>query len=186
MRLMFFGTRFFGIRPGISFNPNELRARLQPTTVFEQLKGCFVYVISNEQGQVKIGITSDPFQRLASLQTGSHSRLKFEYIGVCDKAGYMVEQVAHQMLAQHRLEGEWFAVSPAMAVAAVSGAAHQANVPIVQLQEHMVPQLMAEVARQTALERPQSGKTKTFGFGFVVFAIVFWLIVGFIVLVANQ
>lgn len=66
-----------------------------------------IYVIGAPDGlPVKVGYTeADPYQRLASLQTGS-----FRPLEVLAQApgSYWDEMRLHERLAAHRVRGEWF------------------------------------------------------------------------------
>lgn len=81
-----------------------------------------VYAISSEDGPTKIGKASSPARRVASLNTGSSVKLTLKYeSSAMDKAD-LVERLAHQLLAEKRLNGEWFSVSTEEAVAAINAA----------------------------------------------------------------
>jgi hypothetical protein len=142
MRFLFFGPRFFGIRPGISFNPRDFKRRAAPSGATGNMTGSFVYVIEGAAGHHKIGVSRDPIQRLAQLQTGSHSTLKFAYIGVTPGTGYDIEQAAHDLLDAHRKEGEWFLVPASIAIGAALEAASRLGEPIQQIQPEHVPQII--------------------------------------------
>lgn len=60
---------------------------------------------AGEDGPVKIGIASKPWERIATLQTASPVRLR----GLAAWRGSMDEERAiHKLFAEDRLEGEWF------------------------------------------------------------------------------
>ena len=130
VRFWFSGPRILGIRPGISLSPNDFKNKPSGRQR-EPIEGSFVYVISGPDtfgraptpNRVKIGVTKNPSQRLKTLQTGSHMRLRFAFIGCTPGEGYDIEQAAHNVLAAYRLEGEWFDVAPEMAVAAITSCA---------------------------------------------------------------
>jgi hypothetical protein len=66
-----------------------------------------VYVIGPDSGPFKVGISSDPKQRLDSLQTGNHVRLSIHFeMDEDDAAG--LEKRFHAYFAEKRLGGEWF------------------------------------------------------------------------------
>lgn len=82
-----------------------------------------VYVISHSRdGQpckpVKIGISANAETRLRGLQTANPSRL----ILICtfnfpnQNMARMIEEAFHETMAAKRLSGEWFDMSPLMAV----------------------------------------------------------------------
>lgn len=62
-------------------------------------------------GPIKIGMSNDPKERLATLQAGSPVMLRI--IGIAD-GGQDKEMALHRRLAAHRLHGEWFADVPAV------------------------------------------------------------------------
>lgn len=71
------------------------------------------YIGSNlENGTpVKIGISFAPRERLRSVQTGHHARLKLLAV---DYGGAKYEAELHRLFAKNRLNGEWFAMTPAL------------------------------------------------------------------------
>lgn len=145
MRLMLFGPRIFGIRPGVSFTPQELfgsfgGSRQKP--VGEQMTGSFVYVVRGDHNMTKIGVSTNPNARLAQLRTGSAFPIDFAFIGSTPGTGYDIEQGAHSILDRHRCSGEWFDVPPEMAVAAVHASAHRINQPILQVSAQQVEQIL--------------------------------------------
>jgi hypothetical protein len=123
LRFYLFGPRFLGIRPGVSFNPNDLRIHKSPTSTAAN----YIYVIKGYRDQcrqhVKIGVTKDPERRLAEIQTGQSRKIDYAFIAPTSGDPRAVEKEAHAMLARSRLNGEWFDVPPELAIAAVTGAA---------------------------------------------------------------
>ena len=117
MRFYLFGPRFFGIRPGISFQPSDLQAKPKPLSAVP-----YVYVIKGEQ-HVKIGVTKAPETRLAQIRTGCSTPTDYAFLAPVSGDPYALEREAHAMLARYRLNGEWFDVPPELAIAAVTGAA---------------------------------------------------------------
>ena len=144
---MFFftGRRIFGIRPGVIFGPGDFR-RAPRVTAGGQMEGSFVYVLRGDHNMTKIGVSTNPNARLASLRTASAFPIDFAFVGVTPGTGYDIEKRAHDMLANHRCNGEWFDVTPEMAVAAVHGAAHQLGQPIQPLKPEWVDQILKIVA----------------------------------------
>ena len=117
------------IRPGISFGLGPRRQpprQRQPTPA----SGQCVYVIEGSHGAVKIGISSDPEKRRATLQTGTPHHLFLAFSIYAGDAAFDVEQEAHAILAAHRMPGEWFAVSKELAIATVYGAAARLGVSL--------------------------------------------------------
>ena len=146
MRFWLSGPRILGIRPGISFRPDELLHRSSPR---RQLQGSFIYVIRGNHGLIKIGISTNPSARLAQLQTASATPLKIEYVGALRCSGYAIEAEAHRTLAGYRLEGEWFRCPVDMAVAAIGAAAFRLGEPIASGN----PRLVDEVVRVISAPR---------------------------------
>ncbi len=72
-----------------------------------------VYFISDEQGTVKIGISHEPNERLASLQTGHPEPLELLHaVSFRTSAeARMAESAMHHAFAEQRLNGEWFDLS---------------------------------------------------------------------------
>ena len=103
------------------------------------MTGSFVYVIEGHAGHHKIGVSRDPIQRKAELQTGSPFPLRFAYIGVTPGTGYEIEGHAHQLLDAHRKEGEWFLVPASIAIGATIEAAGRLGEPIQQVPPETVP-----------------------------------------------
>jgi Meiotically up-regulated gene 113 len=136
MRFFLIGPRILGIRPGISFGLNELlRLATKPThrKPAESMTGSFLYVIRGDHNMTKVGVTTNPTARLASLRTGSAFPIDFSYIAVTPGTGFDIEQGAHAMLASHRCNGEWFDVQSEIAVAAIAGAAHKLGQPLLPI-----------------------------------------------------
>jgi hypothetical protein len=136
MRVFFSGPRILGIRPGISFGAEDLfggrRSRTRAASG-EPMTGSFVYVVRGDHNLVKIGVTTNPRARLASLRTGSAFPIDFSYIAVTPGEAAPIERAAHALLDRHRLNGEWFDVAPELAVAALNGAAHKLGRPLLQV-----------------------------------------------------
>src|ERR1700730_4577117 len=117
MRFYLFGPRFLGIRPGISLQASDLK-KLSSTPK----PGSYIYVVNGDHG-IKIGVTKNPDGRLAQLRTGSAAKIDYAYIAPTSGDPYAIERQAHAMLDRYRLNGEWFDVSPELAIAAVTGSA---------------------------------------------------------------
>jgi hypothetical protein len=80
----------------------------QPTYVKE-----FVYVIGCDDHPVKIGFSTNVLNRLSALQTGFHRPLVlFHCVETPPGHGRKIERLCHQRLANYRLSGEWFDVTP--------------------------------------------------------------------------
>lgn len=151
MRFFFMGPRVFGIRPGISLGASDFRRAFGSASSSMPgraargggtMTGSFVYVIEGEAGHHKIGVSRDPIQRKADLQTGSPVPLRFAYIGVTPGTGYNIEDRAHELLDAHRKEGEWFLVPASIAIGATLEAASRLGEPIQQVPPESVPQII--------------------------------------------
>ncbi len=58
-----------------------------------------------ERGNIKIGITADPQQRLSQLQSGNSDLLSIEGLAIGSE---IAEYVLHVRFSQHHIRGEWF------------------------------------------------------------------------------
>jgi hypothetical protein len=154
MRFFFTGPRIFGIRPGISLGASDFRKVFAPSASRSNMTGSFVYVIEGQAGHHKIGVSRDPIQRKAELQTGSPVPLRFSYIGVTPGTGYEIEGHAHQLLDAHRKEGEWFLVPASIAIGATIEAAGRLGEPIQQVPAEIVPQIIF-LANQSGTAAPK-------------------------------
>ena len=68
----------------------------------------YLYVILAGKSSVKIGIATNPESRCSELQTGNAEKLHIlTTIGPHGCVPHL-ERFAHQVLAPHRLKGEWF------------------------------------------------------------------------------
>lgn len=87
-----------------------------------QAGGC-VYVIGTVNGMQKVGLSREPELRRLTLSHASGQELRIWLVvagrGIDARA---VERNAHQRLGHRRREGEWFAVKPEQAIAAVIAA----------------------------------------------------------------
>jgi hypothetical protein len=71
----------------------------------------FIYIIGSDARQ-KIGVSSDPSQRLCTLQTGNSETLKIHYcFEVAEKTAFKFEKYIHREQNHKRLRGEWFDMS---------------------------------------------------------------------------
>jgi hypothetical protein len=77
-----------------------------------------LYIIgSSDKQPVKIGVTTGASLRLKSLQTGYHSRLNvIKSWKLPPESAYRIETLAHTVLGQYRLEGEWFGCAHEIAI----------------------------------------------------------------------
>ena len=90
----------------------------------------FVYVASSDSGPHKIGVSDRPLDRMKQLwfaSRGDGQPSAVELIAVkprCDGSAKLVEKVAHSLLRAKQIEGEWFDVTAAEAIAGVEHAVH--------------------------------------------------------------
>ncbi|MGP0001194.1 MAG: GIY-YIG nuclease family protein [Acetobacteraceae bacterium] len=67
-----------------------------------------VYIIAERDGPRKIGISDDPASRMLALREGrAPLSVVATYLRETGDAG-IVERVAHRLLKEKRLDGEWF------------------------------------------------------------------------------
>lgn len=164
MRFWFSGPRFMGIRPGVSFGPGDFRAKpgrasAGQTSTASAPEGSFVYVVRSDANVCKIGISTNPINRIAQLRTGSSFPLEFSFVGVTPGTGAEIEREAHKMLHRHRLAGEWFDVSPEMATTAVMGAAAKLNHKLHPVAPSQIGQIIAIASGTEAMPGTSSGLT---------------------------
>jgi gamma-glutamyl:cysteine ligase YbdK (ATP-grasp superfamily) len=86
----------------------EVRKRLEATGVIEKAQQ-LVYFIRASSGHIKIGIASNPKERLALLQIANP--LPLELMGTVP-GGVKLERELHSEFAAHRVSGEWFNPAP--------------------------------------------------------------------------
>lgn len=90
---------------GISFDNTKRGKRPRKP----QKKRGYVYFISDNNGNVKIGVSNEPAGRLKTLQTGNGARLN---LLTCIRGGGWKESQLHKRFAEDRINGEWFILSP--------------------------------------------------------------------------
>ena len=74
----------------------------------DDLPDMFVYAIQEEEtGNVKLGISKDPYGRLKQLQTGNSQRLRLVSFSKAENR-YDDERLLHQEAAHYHVNGEWF------------------------------------------------------------------------------
>jgi T5orf172 domain len=164
LRFWLAGPRVFGIRPGVSFGPEDFRRMASAGQQQQSAQGArrtssFVYVIENSHGDVKVGISADPNGRMANLQTGNPFPLRLAYVAaVKSDRGDAIETAVHGTLDRHRKAGEWFGVSVEMAVAAIAAASFRVNDPIVAVDPGQVDRIIAlsQASQATPQAAPRS------------------------------
>lgn len=82
----------------------------------------YVYVIAeNDEGPCKVGIASNPKQRLCMLQIGNPRLLTLRHAEPVADAG-LVERIAHDLLRKSAIRGEWFVTDAVTAIDAIKQA----------------------------------------------------------------
>jgi len=113
----------FGLRAGFSIPLRSGGSRQRRTRPTLGAQVGYVYVIAAADGTVKIGQTTSPRARLATLQTSSPVALRMHYLLATDQNPAVIEAAAHRALAAHRCAGEWFDVSAETAQRVIDQAA---------------------------------------------------------------
>lgn len=187
MRFFIGGPRLFGVRTGLLLSPKDLGFGAERTTQNAPegtIDGGFVYVIRGDHNLTKIGFSTNPTARLATLRTASPFPIDFAYVCAVegDAAGAMsIEAAAHAMLTRQRVNGEWFDVPPEMAVAAISAASQTVGRKIVQIDKDKVD-LVLHVAAQPA-PAPRSFGRKLLKYAAIGFAI--WVAIDVVILMFS-
>jgi len=72
-----------------------------------------LYVITDDAGACKVGVSRSPQRRLRQLQTGASTRLRLaRFADEPHILGSEVEAYTHWLLREAQMEGEWFKVTP--------------------------------------------------------------------------
>ena len=88
-----------------------------------------IYVIDTDRGVCKVGISNNPVERLANLQTASPYKLRLDYAAIHSEASRL-EVMVHHSLRDKLAYGEWFCVPAPVARDAIAKAAAQIGKPI--------------------------------------------------------
>jgi hypothetical protein len=80
-----------------------------------------VYVIAEQDGPLKIGVSDNPTGRMATLKA---KRRTLSVVASFSRDGdaRLIESIAHRLLLAKHVKGEWFDVSDAQAIAAIESA----------------------------------------------------------------
>ena len=75
----------------------------------------YMYIISDNNGYMKIGIAKDPKKRLKQLQTGHPSKLDLLFTEefYCRRSHLLkIEKLVHEKIKSrvHKMKGEWFEI----------------------------------------------------------------------------
>ena len=98
-------------------NYADLYSDMTPPAIFNEIrKGRSVYIMTLERGSgVKIGISSDPQKRRASLQTGQDQKVILYWnIELTKDDAKRLERECHNRLKRTRfyVRGEWYRIEP--------------------------------------------------------------------------
>jgi predicted GIY-YIG superfamily endonuclease len=81
-------------------------------TNIEKLKSIvgknYVYVLENEMGLVKIGISDNPYQRFTTIENASGCRIIKYYVSSEIDNNYEIEQHMHKYYKENNTVGEWY------------------------------------------------------------------------------
>lgn len=102
-----------------------------PTPIREYEQAVYVYWLGPNLPTVKIGHTNNPARRLREFanETGTPGhKAAFAAIVWLDRRREAVELAVHRRLRDQRRDGEWFAVSPEDALAAIVAVAESMNI----------------------------------------------------------
>jgi hypothetical protein len=163
MRFFLSGPRIMGIRPGVLFRSDELFKKPAATPVAApKMRGGFIYVIRDDHGLLKIGISNNPNARLAQLKTASAVPLAIAYAGALRCDGFAIESATHETLNRYRAEGEWFDCPIDLAVAAIGAAAHRLGEPIASVEPARIEAVVRGVAmsNQTTVKEPEPASSR--------------------------
>lgn len=86
-----------------------------------------IYVLKAKSGPIKIGKANNVRQRISSMQVGSPDALDIIFSAETSGDAGEVELRAHAILAAGHVQGEWFNVTPDVAISAVIRAAREAG-----------------------------------------------------------
>ena len=88
----------------------------------------FVYVVHANNGEIKVGLSVTPHERLSKIKKEYSHRRGFSeayLVGfVSTRYGLSVERLAHGFLGQYAVGGEWYRVHPLIALRVVIKAAY--------------------------------------------------------------
>ena len=82
-----------------------------------------IFVISDDTGLCKIGVSANVTRRMRALKNGAD--LTLEYVRECGPKHRKLEGEVHRRLEKHRSHGEWFSVTPQVAIEAIERVANE-------------------------------------------------------------
>jgi hypothetical protein len=154
MRLYAFGPRIMGLRTGISLGPEDFRARRRAVSAPADRSASndsFIYVLRGDHGLLKVGISTNPVARLATLRTASPFPLEMVYVAVTQGPAERLERATHDALRERRCSGEWFDCPLSHVVAAINGCAYDIGQPIQAPPINMEPErYVTEIFKKVA------------------------------------
>lgn len=162
-----FGPRLpFGIRLGGIFDLSDLLNLFRGRNATPG--GSFIYVVRDQTGRAKVGVSQDPTRRLRELQTGHPEALELVWCAVTPGDGYSIETVVKRTTRLPRASGEWFLASPDDVITLVSQVAYIMGQPLQPVPVDMVPRIIAIAQRESP--QPDQPPTITWlhAIGFVV------------------
>ena len=68
----------------------------------------YVYVLLNDVGLIKIGITDKPYNRFISIQNSSGSMITDYYLSESISNNYEIEQYLHKHFKKYNTVAEWY------------------------------------------------------------------------------
>lgn len=147
-----------GFRLGVGFDPMRYlrslgvpRLSLTPTSQ----EGAFLYVISDGQGNCKVGVSQNPLQRIRDLQSGHPERLELAWVALTPGSGYNIEALVKRTTELLRAPGgdEWRRMSPAQMINTIAQTAMFLGEPIRSIPPDQVGLAAEELANwRPALE----------------------------------
>jgi hypothetical protein len=69
----------------------------------------FIYLISNQLGLFKVGVSKNPNKRIKSMETGNPDDLIILYV-YNSKKSYVIEKTLHRLYQQYHVKLEWFSL----------------------------------------------------------------------------
>lgn len=87
---------------------------LDSLSVFKALRyPKYIYIAQDsDKGVIKVGVSSNPGERLKQLQTGNSSDLTLVYVSDSCQQAFEVESKIHEKFANSHIRGEWFKIKP--------------------------------------------------------------------------
>lgn len=88
----------------------------------------YLYVLESSTKLIKVGYSANLTQRFNALQSASPYELRLcHVVPVEARRAAMLEKRVHELLGSRKMRGEWFAVHPATAYAAIARAVREAE-----------------------------------------------------------